>query len=174
MLGAAVVVASGCAGGTEGGSDLELPPTAPSESTTTSSAAGPSTTLVFEERIVSAREVDETTDILSPTGNIYCVVAVEGYAQCGVLEQDWEPPPQPADCPLDWGATMSVGVDGAPADFNCAGDSSYGGPDSERLPYGHALRAGGVVCLSEESGMTCLGEESRRGFTISRADYRLF
>jgi hypothetical protein len=176
LLAAAAWAATGCVERSADDLDPSSASTssmAPTASTTTT-AAVPATTLVFEERIEAVREVAELTPILSPTGNIYCQVDPGTFAECGVLEQDWEPPPQPADCPLDWGETISVGIGGSPADFVCAGDSSYGGPESERLPYGHAVRADGLICLSEESGMTCWAEESRRGFTVSRTDYRLF
>lgn len=178
-----LVAAQACTRGSDDVADRGAEPsTAESSSTatsttatsTTGTSAVPSTTVPLERRIEVASDIDSLTPILSPTGNIYCQIQPGAFAECGVLEQDWEPPPQPADCPLDWGETISVGIGGGPADFVCAGDSSYGGPESERLPYGHAVRAGGLTCLSEESGMTCWAEESRRGFTVSRADYRLF
>ncbi|MDN5917789.1 MAG: hypothetical protein L0I76_22275, partial [Pseudonocardia sp.] len=53
----------------------------------------------------------------SPTGNIGCVLGADG-ARCDVTEREWQLPPAPADCTLDWGAGLSL-AGTAPAGPTC-------------------------------------------------------
>ncbi|MGV0743369.1 DUF6636 domain-containing protein [Mycolicibacterium sp. XJ870] len=122
------------------------------------------------------REVHERTAFHSPSGNVGCQISPTSV-RCDIDQRDWSPPPRPADCTLDYGQGISIGI-GEPAQFVCAGDTArvlppYGGA-GEPLPYGEAIAAGPMRCESAESGMTCRDIGSGRGFSISREAYQLF
>jgi hypothetical protein len=117
------------------------------------------------------REVYMLTHFTSPSGNISCVIDTGG-ARCDIAERDWSLPPRPADCRLDYGHGISIGV-GKPARVVCAGDTTIGS-GGEPLAYGDAIAAGPMRCVSAQSGITCSDVESGNGFSISREAYRLF
>jgi hypothetical protein len=106
----------------------------------------------------------------SPSGNVGCVMGTE-YVRCDIAERDWAPPPQPADCELDYGQGIGLGA-GEPAAFVCAGDTTLG--RSEVLDYGQSMTRGDLRCDSAESGITCLDRNTGHGFAISRQVYQLF
>jgi hypothetical protein len=122
------------------------------------------------------REVYERTAFHSPSGNVGCQISPTGV-RCDIDQRNWSPPPRPADCRLDYGQGISIGI-GKPARFVCAGDTArvlppYGGA-GEPLAYGEAITAGPMRCESAESGMTCRDVGSGHGFSISRQAYQLF
>jgi hypothetical protein len=138
------------------------------------SAAGPA---VADPTVVPVdREVYELTGFHSPSGNVGCKISPTGV-RCDIDQRDWSPPPRPADCRLDFGQGIAIGV-GEEAHFVCAGDTvrvlpPYGGA-GEPLAYGEAITAGPMRCESAESGMTCRDVGSGRGFSISREAYQPF
>lgn len=108
----------------------------------------------------------------TPSHNINCIVAVgEGFAdaRCDISARDWEPPPRPADCELDWGTGLFVGT--AEAGVVCAGDTAA---NNETVPYGTVIALGPFRCEVRETGVTCMNTTTRHGFVISRRSYRLF
>jgi hypothetical protein len=145
---------------------VQPPPVAdPSEG-----ASPPSTT---PSTTPSAQPVMELEMFSSPSGNILCGMgADEGgeWARCDIREKDWASPPQPADCPLDWGHSITTGPEGAR--FACVGDAV--GDPANPLPYGRSLQLGRLECRSERSGMTCEHLDTGRGFTLARGGYTLF
>jgi hypothetical protein len=116
------------------------------------------------------REVNELTGFVSPTGNVSCMIDAD-WARCDIIDRDWSPPPQPADCEFDYGQGISL-APGEQADFVCAGDTAFG-PD-EVLPYGESITAGVLQCESAESTITCRDIQAGHGFSISLEAYRLF
>lgn len=118
-------------------------------------------------------EVNELTSFSSPSGNIGCLID-RGAARCDIAERDWEPPPKPDDCDLDYGQGVEVTAGGA-ADLVCAGDTALNSTTSGApLPYGESISAGLLRCESARSGITCRDIETGRGFALSRASYELF
>ena len=121
---------------------------------------------------VATTTVSGLTMFSSPTGNILCGLA-EGdagqWARCDIREKEWTPPPQPDDCAFDWGSSLEVGAQGA--QFACVSDAV--GDPGRPLGYGQALRAGELVCRSEQSGITCEHLATGHGFTLSRDDVSL-
>lgn len=105
----------------------------------------------------------------TPTGNIGCLMT-EDHARCDIREADWEPPPRPPDCVLDWGA--SIGVEGGAAEFQCNGDTVL--PADNVLPYGSVLRRGAFECRSDESGVDCRNVTTGHGFHLSRGNYEIY
>jgi hypothetical protein len=143
-------------------------PGPPATSSTTTEAT--TTTGGDGETPPADRTVDELTAFSSPTGNIGCYIDLRGV-RCDIGDRDWEPPPAPPGCELDYGQGIELKAGGA-ADFVCAGDTALGAGDA--LDYGTSIGAGLLVCESEESGITCTDAESGRGFTISREGYDIF
>jgi len=116
------------------------------------------------------QEVVEFSGFVSPTGNVSCMIDTS-WARCDIIDNDWSPPPRPADCEFDYGQGISVSS-GEEAQFVCAGDTAFG-PD-EVLPYGQSITAGPMRCESAESGIACRDTETGHGFSISLEAYRLF
>jgi hypothetical protein len=115
-------------------------------------------------------EVTELTGFSSPSGNIGCYIDRESV-RCDIAERDWEPPPAPPDCDLDYGQGMRLTA-GSTAELVCAGDTALGGGTT--LPYGSSIAAGLLRCESSRAGITCRDIESGRGFSIARESYELF
>jgi hypothetical protein len=107
---------------------------------------------------------------VSPSGNIGCCLD-SSRARCDIVRKNWQPPPAPADCDLDWG--FGISVDRAKeATFTCAGDTVLGG--KEKLAYGASLRAGDFTCGSATKAMRCESTRSGRGFTLAIEQYNRF
>jgi hypothetical protein len=115
-------------------------------------------------------EVTELTGFSSPSGNIGCLIDRESV-RCDIAERDWEPPPAPADCELDYGQGVRLTA-GSTAELVCAGDTALGGGTT--LAYGDSIAAGLLRCESSRAGITCRDVESGRGFSIARESYQLF
>jgi hypothetical protein len=109
-------------------------------------------------------------NFLSPSGNIGCYVDKSG-ARCDIVRKNWQPPPAPDDCELDWGFGVAVSAS-EEATFTCAGDTVLGG--KEQLPYGRSVRAGDFTCSSDSKAMRCENTESGHGFTLAVEQYNLF
>ncbi len=115
------------------------------------------------------QEVSDAT-FVSPSGNIGCYLDRSG-ARCDIDRKNWQPPPAPDDCELDWGSGISVHR-AEEATFTCAGDTVLGGKD--KLAYGTSLRAGDFTCSSDRRAMRCENTESGHGFTLAVEQYDLF
>lgn len=173
LVAASVALGAGC-GDDEGDSTTAATVTSPEtvvESTelTTSDQTTTEETTTEGGTPPADLEVTELTGFTSPTGNIGCVIDRRSV-RCDISERDWEPPPKPAGCDLDFGQGISLDAGGPPA-FICAGDTTLGA--GEPLPYGQSIAAGLLRCESAESGMTCRDVETGRGFTISQQAYEL-
>ena len=107
----------------------------------------------------------------TPSKNIGCVAAA-GELRCDILKRDWEPPPSPSPCELDYGHGLELG-DSGPARFVCAGDTVVD-PSSPVLGYGEYIEAKGFRCESAESGLSCVSQASGHGFTLSRERFTTF
>jgi hypothetical protein len=108
----------------------------------------------------------------TPSHNIGCYLD-SGSVRCDIRERDWSPPPKPRYCikaGVDWGQGVAVGAHRA--SIVCAGDTTLGG--TGLLGYGHSARRGPIYCLSRTAGITCRNADTRHGFFLSRARYRLF
>jgi Family of unknown function (DUF6636) len=108
----------------------------------------------------------------TPSHNIGCYLDSRSV-RCDIRERDWSPPPKPRYCikaGVDWGQGVAVGAHRA--SIVCAGDTTLGG--TGLLGYGHSARRGPIYCLSRTAGITCRNADTRHGFFLSRARYRLF
>ncbi|MDP9406362.1 MAG: hypothetical protein M3P95_00240, partial [Actinomycetota bacterium] len=140
----------GSAGGTpgDGGGGLDAPADDP-----------------FAGAVVLAEPMEFTT----PSGNISCTLDL-GYARCDIVERDWEPPPPPEDCEVDFG--QGVEVDDSGASLVCAGDTVLGA--AQTLPYGEAVQGGRIACVSQRAGVRCEHLDTGAGFVLSRTSYDLY
>jgi hypothetical protein len=162
---AALVLVGALAGCASSGSSADVPAATPSARAGLGAAAPSSSSL--PSPVVSL--VDQA-NFQSPSKNITCDLAA-GTVRCEIVKRDWEPPPRPAACRLDWGQGMSI-ESGKPA-FVCAGDTIIGTATTV-LPYGSSLRAGSIQCDSGNAAMRCVDQKSQHGFTLSVQDYNLF
>jgi len=110
--------------------------------------------------------------VTSPTGNIVCSVGDGAPSvDCAVLHQDYELPPRPADCDLDWAPWFGLG---STATFGeCRGDT-FDFSLARRLDYGTTTTVGRLACQSRREGMVCWNTETRHGFRAARHDYEIF
>jgi len=117
----------------------------------------------------SVTEVDEAI-FRTPSRNIACALTSKSV-RCDILRKDWQPPPKPAACTLDWG--FGTFIENGRANFICAGDSVLGAATTT-LAYGNALRSGDLLCDSESVALRCVDEKTGHGFTLAVAQYSLF
>lgn len=114
----------------------------------------------------------------SPTRRIVCGVSDEdggtpAQARCDVTDNTWKPPARPADCDLDWGASVSVAAGQGKAGFGCVGDVASDGKGV--LEYGEAVLVGPILCMSRKTGVECVVTSGpKHGFTVSRSAYSLY
>lgn len=150
---------------------LMLAACTPSGRATPAASAEPTaqTGLGGKSSAVAPRDVD-SLQFMMPSGNIGCHLDTE-FVRCDIRDKAWAAPPQPADCELDWGQSLSVGAE--EASFTCAGDTVLG-PDEETLPYGSAVQAGDFVCESASANVRCWNDSSGHGFTLARERYEIF
>ena len=114
-------------------------------------------------------EVDEAA-FRTPSKNIACALTIKSI-RCDIIRKNWQPPPKPGDCTLDWG--FSLFIQNGRADFLCAGDSVIGAATTT-LAYGNAVRSGDLLCDSEIVALRCIDEKTGHGFTLAVAQYGLF
>ena len=109
----------------------------------------------------------------SPTHNIGCQIyaGAQSEARCDIRAHSYTAPVRPGDCDLEWGD--SVAVSGDFGYFVCHGDTVFD-PGAEILGYGQRVEFGGYRCDSEKTGMTCTNISTGHGFSIRRANYRIF
>jgi hypothetical protein len=111
-----------------------------------------------------------STKFVTPSGNIWCLVASSSDSTNGVVceirEHSYSAPPKPADCRLDWGDRISLKPGGTPV-VHCHGDTIF---DSgmPTLPYGQTRWAGPIKCEAQPSGVICTDTGTGHFFRISR------
>jgi hypothetical protein len=120
--------------------------------------------------LCTAGSASAATFFETPSHNIGCAISKSGV-RCDIRVREWEPPPKPAWCPVDWGNGMRVGRRGV-ARFVCAGDTVLGG---ERvLRYGSAIRRGRFRCASRRKSIRCVNVRNGHGFKLARRSARWF
>lgn len=182
-LGVAVLTLAGCAGSTDA---ADGPPV-----TEAASPAG-GRTVPLEEGASAA--------FYAPSGDVWCQLT-ESTVRCDVGDAEWPLPPAPADCELDWIASVGMDADGAPTVGGCVGDTialvEPGGwgtewfdPDLDivveragfdqgvpALRHGSEITDGVLRCTmtaEPDAGVRCstVGEDT--GFFVSRARVEIF
>jgi hypothetical protein len=106
----------------------------------------------------------------NPRHNVGCVISSSG-ARCDVRDREWEPPPKPDWCEVDWGNGLEVDRRGV-ANFVCAGDTVLGG--KRVLGYRESIKRGRFSCTVHRNGVRCVNVRSEHGFKIARRYARWF
>jgi hypothetical protein len=107
----------------------------------------------------------------TPNERVGCMVNGQG-ARCDVRKPNWEAPPPPANCELDYGQGVFVGRKGA-ADYVCAGDTTLD-PDADVLRSGKKVKAGRFKCKNKgRNSIKCINKRTGAGFVVSRRSVRL-
>jgi hypothetical protein len=101
----------------------------------------------------------------SPDKNVDCYID-RTAARCDIRERDWDPPPRPEWCQLDYGHGLLVHVKGR-GHFLCAGDTVRN-PTARVLRYGRSIERGRFRCTSKRSGMKCVNQRNGHGFKLSK------
>ena len=150
-----------------------IPTATPATATAAASTAPASPAPTSAPPPVAEQVFADATGFSTPSGNIACLVA-DAEARCDIVDSAWPDdvrPGRPPDCAGAFGDALAVSGEDR-GDFVCHGDTVAGsGPT---LDYGQALRVGGTVCTSRESGVECRIDDTRHGFSISRTRYSLF
>jgi uncharacterized protein DUF6636 len=120
--------------------------------------------------IASPAAAAKYTFFENPRHNVGCVISKSG-ARCDVRDREWEPPPKPDWCELDWGNGVEVDRRGV-ANFVCAGDTVLGG--KRVLGYRQSIRRGRFECTVYRNGVRCVNVRSEHGFKIARRYARWF
>ncbi len=163
---AAAAFCTGCGGGD---STTIIQTVEPAEVPSESSQAAPESEEASPADATSPAQATRS-QFYSPSHNIACDLGPEG-AICDTRERDWTPSvPRPPSCNFDWGPRVGVEEFG-PGEFVCVSDSLHGG-SYRVLPYGSAIKRGGITCTSEEAGVTCVNEGGG-GFFVSQQTVRL-
>lgn len=134
----------------------------------------------------------ESAHFASPTGRIWCALAGD-WALCHFpRDMNTSKVPKPSKvCPGAGIDVTGVSVTAEGADYFCSGGAeslpqtngiytgwwkptgypavTYDGQKMATLPYGRKLVHGHLICLSEQSGITCGNTSTGVGFRISRA-----
>jgi Family of unknown function (DUF6636) len=106
----------------------------------------------------------------NPRGNIGCAISKSG-ARCDVRKREWEPPPKPDWCEVDWGNGLEVGRRGQ-ARFTCAGDTVLGA--NKVVGYRKSIRRGRFRCTVHRNGTRCVNLRNDHGFKVARRFARWF
>lgn len=112
----------------------------------------------------------KTAGFQTPTGNIHCI-NYNNQLRCDIKENTAKLPPQPKNCPLDWGNAFGMNLTGKP-DRICHGDTIIS-PEYPILKYGQTWRKNGFTCTSKTTGLTCTNR-NKKGWELSKTKQRLF
>lgn len=111
----------------------------------------------------------------TPSGNIFCqhfVFEKDESLRCDMVKLGNPIPPQPKDCDYDWGGAFEISATEGNAQRICHSDTVQ--DDRLRvLDYGERWRLGSFICMSDRTGLTCIGP-ARHGFVLSRNGQELF
>jgi hypothetical protein len=162
---------AGCGGDEEKTVTQTRTVTAPASIPTTPATTPTTATTPAAGQPSPARNVVHIRAFRTPSSNIGCVIG-GNQVRCDIQQRDWEPPPKPASCDVDYGQGITVGASG-PARFVCAGDTALN-PTGPVVPYGTDTQVGSFLCASREDGVTCKNTSTDRGFFLARDRYELF
>jgi hypothetical protein len=137
---------------------------APSEETTDEAT----TEEPSEDPVSPAPEdAEEMGELLSPTGNISCLLE-EDSVSCSVVDRDFSEAGL-EDCE---NGPFSITVAGEEAERACG--TSFLSDSAQTLEYDRSAKRGDVACTSRFDGMTCWNTMTGKGFTVNRVGYETF
>jgi hypothetical protein len=108
----------------------------------------------------------------TPSGNIGCIASIDPeYLRCDIRSGLQPRPPEPKDCHLGWGDSLSMSRTGR-AGYVCHGDTVFD-PHARALAYGSTFTFASFRCTSRTAGLTCRNAAGH-GWFLSRKRYRRF
>jgi hypothetical protein len=136
-------------------------------------------------------KANEPAHFASPTGRIWCALAGDWTLCHFPRDMNMSKVPKPSKvCPGAGIDVTGVGITKDGVDYFCSGGAealpqtnglftgwwkptgypavTYDGQKLATLPYGRKLVDGNLICLSEQSGITCGNTSTGAGFKISR------
>lgn len=143
---------------------------APPSATAPTSAPAGATAPASTPSVIIETVSGDTSFFVTPSGNIDCAVSATD-ARCDIGDRTWSSPPRPTDCQLDYG--NGAVVDATGARLSCAGDTLLH-VTTNVLQYGHGVRDGQVLCVSQPTGVRCEYLATGHGFTLAKESYTLF
>ncbi|QGF22483.1 DUF6636 domain-containing protein [Raineyella fluvialis] len=170
---------AGCAQGTGSATSTASDTPATTDPATTSATPSSSTSAPA----VNVRQVGAVLDVsssdryrfASPTGNIVCQLDKDAV-QCAAADRQWTPTPTGKDDCKDPNGDVALRSDGR-AVVVCHGDSIGQRTDKKTsatvLDYGHAVKKGDIMCLSQTNGVTCSSNVNGASIFLSRERYEV-
>jgi hypothetical protein len=147
---------------------------------TTTPAVEPPTSYAQAMQHFSAGKVDTgvKATFTSPSGNIFCSIAVSGGIPAGCEIKDGRISPPAGMCDTEGGAAPDIGRiewSGDTPKPICNSDSMIS-PGAVVLQYGSIATVSGspFQCLSEAIGMTCINTAGKKGFFMAKGAYKIF
>jgi hypothetical protein len=170
----ASLVALGCGGDTTTVIQQTTTTVESTPASTTSTEATSSTTTASTTAATTTAQSDIDTSgaftfFQLPSGNIGCAMSKRDV-RCDIHNFRYSPPPQPGNCPLEWGDSISV--DSGGAQFVCHGDTVFN-PDAAVLGYGQQASRDGFTCSSDQTlGVSC-HNDAGQGFQLAIQGFAL-
>ena len=124
---------------------------------------------------IAATPASDSSYFHTPTNNIHCMGSNfdDGpNLRCDLRQISNPRPAAPADCPLDYGDSYNINLNGLVGTLVCHGDTVEL-PGSPVLAYGATWQAFGFTCRSATDGLTCTNS-SGHGFFLARNKQMVF
>jgi hypothetical protein len=164
-------VAAPPAAATTPGAAGATPDTATSDTATAGATTQPpASPSAASPSLVIATISGNTYMFVTPSGNIGCAATTSGV-RCDIGDRSWTAPTKATSCQLDYGNGVFVGPNGA--GMTCAGDTLLHATTTV-LAYGHGVRVGQILCVSQSTGVRCEYVPTGHGFTLAKEAYTLF
>lgn len=109
----------------------------------------------------------------TPSGNITCAMldstgpGSRANVVCSAQHSSFHIPPKPATCTNNWAGYFGFDAGGQVSVGACVGGPEFG-PTTLALPYGSAIRLGGIGCRSENGFLACVDLTTSHGFAVNR------
>ena len=175
LAGGVLLALGGCGAthsgtGTAGQAPGATVPAAPPGTTTPPNASPSGASPASTPSVIVETVSGDAALFVTPSGNIGCAVSATS-ARCDIGERTWSAPPKPQSCQLDYG--NGAVVDATGTRLSCAGDTLLHASTTV-LQYGHGVRNGQVLCVSQPTGVRCEYVPTGHGFTLAKQGYTLF
>jgi hypothetical protein len=116
------------------------------------------------------------TAFATPGHNITCAFEApsdadqSGTVRCEIAVKIWQPPAQPASCPVNWGRGLALDRHAA---VLCEDAQDREPQGMLQLPFGTSIRFDPFSCTSQPAGIDCVNTVTGAGFMLGRERYEL-
>ncbi|MGC0365686.1 hypothetical protein ABH922_003670 [Rhodococcus sp. 27YEA15] len=122
-------------------------------------------------------ERNESYYFTTPDGNFQCaVIKLPTRIEAGCEGVTTPVPPRPDSCMINWGNAIRV-TDGDDVGFMCSGGELYtsGGPSADPvLAAGQPLSKLGFTCTTTATDVSCVNDQTARGFRVAADSNEVF